>query len=270
MHNNINNIELHAANPDTYDAGARGCEPPEKNVPFSHLREAFFSPLTTLLRRRGKTGLTLIALALFFLSAPGLGAESLSLEQLVARAQAAYEQTSDLQARFVQEVTLKAMQRTEREEGTVFFKNPRMMFWDYSRPKDKKLVINARQAWLYIPEDRVVYVQKAEAVYRSRVAVRFLSGIGKLAEEFQIAFSQARPEAEQYLLTLTAKETGTGIDQLHLALDRQTFQVTQCRFDDAFGNTTTLRFSGIRINTGLSESFFTFKIPPGTEVVNMP
>jgi len=270
MYNNISNIELLAANPDTYGIGPWGCKPPEKNVPFSHLRETFFCPLATLLRRLGKAGMTLIALTSFFLYTPGLGAEPLSLEQLVARAQAAYEQTSDLQARFVQEVTLKAMQRTEREEGTVYFKNPRMMLWDYSRPKGKKLVINARQAWLYIPEDRLVYVQKAEEVYRSRVAVRFLSGIGKLAEEFQIAFSQAKPEAEQYLLTLTAKETGTGIDQLHLALDRQTFQVTQCRFDDTFGNATTLRFSGIRINVGLSERFFTFKIPPGTEVVNMP
>lgn len=269
MFKDIDRIELHNANPATYGIPERGYTPPEKNVPFSHFPAGLFRPFGSPARLPGRAGL-LAAAALLLLLPQGLRAESPSLDQLVARAQAVYEQTTDLQARFVQEVTLKAMQRTEREEGTVYFKNPRMMLWDYARPKDKKLVINAQTAWLYVPEDRVVYVQKAEEVYRSRMAVRFLSGIGKLAEEFQIAFSKAPPEAASHLLTLTAKEAGAGVDQLHLALDRKTLQVTRCRFNDAFGNTTLLRFSAIRTNTGLAETFFTFKVPPGIEVVQMP
>jgi outer membrane lipoprotein carrier protein len=270
MHNDIHKLELQRAKPATYAAGEAGYAPPEKYVPFSHFPAAGFCPPRGLPGRLRRAGLTLLITAvLFFLFAPGGRAESLSLERLVAQAQTVYEKTADLQARFVQEVTIKAMQRTEREEGTVSFKHPRMMLWDYDRPKDKKLVINAQTAWLYVPEDRMVYVQSAEAVYRSRTAVKFLSGIGKLAEDFQIRLAKEQP-AESYLLILTAKEAGTGIDQLHLALDRKSFQVTQCRFDDAFGNRTNLRFSSIRINTGLAENLFTFKIPPGTEVVNLP
>ena len=269
MCSNFNRIELHDANPATYGVPGQGYAPAEKIVPFSHFLPGFFSPFRNPPRFLGNVGL-LAATALLLLLPPGLRAEPLPLEELVTKAQTVYEQTKDLQARFVQEVTLKAMQRTEREEGTVYFKNPRMMLWDYARPKDKKLVINAQTAWLYLPEDRVVYVQKAEEIYRSRMAVRFLSGIGKLAEEFQIAFSKAPPDAANHLLTLTAKETGAGVDQLHLALDRKTLQVTRCRFNDSFGNTTALRFSAIRTNTGLAEGFFTFRIPPGTEIVQMP
>lgn len=239
-------------------------------MPFSHFAKVFFHG-----RRMGVpafvwAGVLLASVALW--PATVLGSEPLSLEQLIAKAQESYEKTVDLQARFVQEVTIRSMKKTEREEGKVYFKNPRMMLWDYLKPKSKKLIINAQKAWLYIPEDRMVYVQNAEDVYRSRTAVRFLSGLGKLSEDFQIRFSKDSPQDDEgnYHLTLTAKEQGAGMDRLQLTVDGKTFQITQCRFNDAYGNTTRLRFSDIRLNTGLPDKLFTFKAPEGVEVVSMP
>jgi outer membrane lipoprotein carrier protein len=252
----------------------RGYKPSKKIVPFSHFGPAFFSLSKNpnpAVRMAGLASLILSAILVFF-PAPAVGAEILSLEQLTAKTQEAYEKTMDLKARFVQEVTIKSMKKTEREEGTVYIKNPKMMYWDYSRPRDKKLVINARTAWLYVPEDRMVYVQNAEDVYRSRMAVKFLSGIGKLSEDFNLRFTKENPQDEEknYLLTLTAKEKGTGIDRLNLTVDGKTFQILQCRFNDDMGNTTRLRFSDIVTNTGISDKFFIFKPPAGIEVVNMP
>lgn len=216
--------------------------------------------------------MTILLFALLFLPAAPGHTELLTLDQVTTRMQEVYDRTTDMKAGFIQEVTIKAMKKTEREEGQVFFKNPRMMLWDYSRPKGKKLVINAQKAWLYVPEDRMVYVQNADDVYRSRMAVKFLSGIGKLSEDFQIRFAKENPvDADgNYQLSLTAKEAGSGIDRLHLIVDAKTSQIIQCRFNDALGNTTRLRFSEIQINTGISDRFFTFKAPDGVEVLNMP
>jgi outer membrane lipoprotein carrier protein len=207
---------------------------------------------------------------MLFSPAAAVRAEPLSLEQLIAKAQEAYEKTADLKARFIQEVTIRSMNKTEREEGTVYFKNPKRMLWEYQKPKEKKLVINARKAWLYLPEDRMVYVQDAEALYRSRAAVRFLSGIGKLSEDFQIRFTKDAPldERGNYLLTLTAKEAGSAIDRLDLSVDAKTFQISRCSFNDAYGNTTRLDFSNIRVNSGVSDKLFDFKPPAGVEIVN--
>ena len=36
------------------------------------------------------------------------------------------------------------------------------------------------------------------------------------------------------------------------------------------GNTTRLRFTDIRLNTGVSDKFFTFKTPEGVEEIRMP
>ena len=251
----------------------RGYKPSEKFVPFSHFRPALFFPRKNRIPAAWIVGITLLLwIAIAFFQTEAVCAEPLSLERLAAKTQEVYEKTTDLKAHFIQEVTIKSMKKTEREEGTVWIKNPKMMLWDYTKPKEKKLVINARKAWLYVAEDRMVYVQNAEDVYRSRMAVKFLSGIGNLSEDFQLRFAKDNPIDEEgnYLLILTAKEKGTGIDRLQLTVDGKTFQIIQCRFSDDYGNTTRLRFSDIRTNTGVSDKFFTFNTPAGVEVVNMP
>jgi chaperone LolA len=270
---NFNCLQNHNAIPAIYGIFLPGYKPPEIFVPFSHSRPVLFSSRRNRIPAARIAGIALLLwIAIFVFPAPAVPAEILSLEQLTAKTQEVYEKTTDLKARFIQEVTIKSMKKTEREEGTVWIKNPKMMLWDYAKPKEKKLVINARTAWLYVAEDRMVYVQNADDVYRSRMAVKFLSGIGKLSEDFQLRFAKDNPLDEEgnYLLTLTAKEKGTGIDRLHLTVDGKTFQILQCRFNDDYGNTTRLRFSDIRTNTGVPDKFFTFKPPAGVEVVNMP
>ena len=269
---NFNSLQNHDAIPAIYGISAPGYKPPEIFVPFSHARPVLFSCRKNRCSAARMAGITLLLVAISLLPAQALRAEVLTLEQLTAKTQKVYEKTTDLKAQFIQEVTIKSMKKTEREEGTVWIKNPKMMLWDYTKPKEKKLVINARTSWLYVAEDRMVYVQNAEDIYRSRMAVKFLSGIGNLTEDFQLRFTKDNPldEDGNYLLTLTAKEKGIGIDRLYLTVDGKTFQILQCRFNDDYGNTTRLRFSDIHTNTGVSDKFFTFKPPAGVETVNMP
>lgn len=197
--------------------------------------------------------------------------ETATLEQLAAKIQETYNRTKDFQATFVQELTLQTINKTEREEGTVYFKNPKRMYWEYTRPKFKKLVVNPQKAWFYVPEDHVVYVQDAETIYRSKLILRFLSGIGKLTEDFQIehAVPQATDKEGHYLLVLIPRQAGLGIDRLRVTVDRNSFQILQCSFSDAFGNLTRIRFQNIKTNIQLSDSLFHFQPPRGVEIINI-
>ncbi|MFH1078980.1 MAG: outer membrane lipoprotein carrier protein LolA [Pseudomonadota bacterium] len=197
--------------------------------------------------------------------------ETPPLEQLTAKMQETYDTTHDLSAKFVQELTLASVKKTEREEGTVYFKNPGRMYWEYTRPKSKKLVVNPQKAWLYVPEDHVVYAYDAKAMYRSKLIIRFLSGIGKLQEDFKVGYASpgATDSEGHFLLILIPKQSDLGTDQLHLTVDRKSFQIVQCRFSDAYGNLTRIRFQNVRINQQLPESLFHFKPPRGVEIFNV-
>jgi outer membrane lipoprotein carrier protein len=208
---------------------------------------------------------------LFFASGISFG-EPVPLDELIAKAQERYEKTQDIKAQFIQEVTIKSVNKTEREEGVVYVKNPRRMLWVYSKPKAKKLIINPKKAWLYIPEDHAAYVQDTENIYKSRLAVKFLSGIGKLSEDFHVGFSKPDnvDRNGNYLLTLIPKVSDTGVDKLYITIDKENFQIIQCSFADLYGNVTRITLSNIRINNNLDDKLFSFKPPTGVEVFNMP
>lgn len=205
--------------------------------------------------------------ALILLAAPALS-QGPSLDELTGKIQATYDRTGDFRAAFVQEATIKSMGRTTREEGTVYLKKPERMLWDYTKPSMKKLVINPRKAWLYIPDDEIVYVQDAKAVLSSKMTIRFLTGIGRLKDDFDVAFPAAGPtDAEgNYAVLLTPRGYEAGIKTLLLTVEKDTFHITGCVFTDLYDNATRLTFSNIEFNTGPADALFDFTPPPGAKV----
>ncbi len=138
------------------------------------------------------------------------------------------------------------------------------------KPQSKKLGINAKTAWLYVPEDKMVYVQDSKRVFSSGQAIRFFAGIGKLRDEFKISYADPdQDRAGNYLLELVPKEgpeSFGGVQRFLASVDKNTFTITRCNFRDSFGNTTVITFTDIRTNTNLPDSLFTFKTPAGVEV----
>jgi len=208
---------------------------------------------------------------LFALAAQGVTAWP-PLDDVIVKMQESYENTQDFEADFLQEVTLKAMKRTAREEGTVYFKKPKMMLWHYTRPANKKIIINPQKTWLYLPEDRIAYLQPAEQLAPSQLGIRFLTGLGNLQNDFDLRYTEPHPVDSQgnYLITLIPRDSRTGIAKFFLTVDGQHFRIIQCRFADPYGNTTLLRLKNIKINNNLPESLFSFTPPLGVEVMSVP
>ena len=194
------------------------------------------------------------------------------IDEVVARLQQKYEKTPDFKAGFIQQTTIKSIKKTDTEEGTVFFKNPQNMLWNYSRPKAKKLIINSRKAWLYLPQEKVAYVQEADYIFKSRTLIKFLSGLGKLKDDFTVQYAKPQSLDKQgnYLLLLIPRETTPALQPFQVTVDKNTFLILQISFADAMGNTTLLKFSNISTNVGLNEKMFQFQPPKGVSIFNMP
>ena len=218
-----------------------------------------------------RTGIV-ITIFLAYAQCPSHAAELPPIDEVISRLQQTYEKTIDFKADFIQETTVKSLKRTDVEEGRVFFKNPRNMLWNYTKPKAKKLVINSRKAWLYLPQEKVAYTQDSDYIFQSKVLIKFLSGLGKLKDDFTIEY--AKPNAldknGNYRLVLTPLEKSAAYNTLQIHVDKNKFYILQVSFDDAMGNSTTLRFSNISINTGLAPKIFQFQPPAGVSIFKMP
>jgi outer membrane lipoprotein-sorting protein len=98
-----------------------------------------------------------------------------------------------------------------------------------------------------------------------------LAGEGNLKRDFKlINLNESISEKEDnYILELAPKEPLANLTKLILTVDKKTYYVIQADVFDELGNVTRTRFIDIKTNIGLSNSFFHFAIPPGTEVIKM-
>lgn len=215
-----------------------------------------------------------LGLILSLLSVPAcvFSEELPTVDDIVQNLQLCYEKTKDLKAGFTQEVTVKSIKKTQKEEGRVFFRNPKNMLWEYTKPKGKKLVINRQTSWLYLANEKVAYKQKSESIFQSGLLIKFFAGTGKLKDDFVVRYAEpkALDKDGNYLLVLTPREKTPACSLVRLTIDKDKFYILQLSFDDALGNSTTLKFSNIDLNTGLTEKFFRFQPPKGVEIFDVP
>ena len=197
-------------------------------------------------------------------------ASGVTAQAVLSEMQSRYEKTNEIEANFLQEYIGKVMKKPQKGEGKVYFKKKGMMRWDYKVP-NQKLISNGRTLWYYQPEEKQVFVSDVAKVLREKTPLAFLSGEGDISRDFNVInFNESISQGEDYfVLELAPKEPDAALAKLTLMIDKKTYYVVQADVFDGLGNVTRTRFSEIKTNKDLPNSFFQFTIPPGTEILKM-
>jgi outer membrane lipoprotein carrier protein len=186
---------------------------------------------------------------------------------LVDRMQAFYEKTDDFTARFKQEYTYKAFKRTQVSTGTVVFKKPGLMRWEYEKPSSKTFVLAGEKVYAYDPE-AMTLTKASINTHQLSASVTFLWGKGKLAEEFDISRADCA-KCGGPLLVLDPLKDDPRFKQVRLEVDPKTAQVVQSTVIDPDGSENAIRFDGLKTNTGVGPERFKLNPPDGTQIVDL-
>ena len=145
------------------------------------------------------------------------------------------------------------------------------MRWDYTVP-NQKLISDGHTLWYYQPEEKQVLVSDVSRVVKEKTPLSFLTGEGNLLRDFNLLNlnEPVSQKEDNYVIELAPKELLVTLAKLTLTVDKRTYTILQADAFDGLGNVTRTRFIDIKTNIGLSNSFFQFTIPPGTEVIKMP
>lgn len=214
---------------------------------------------------------------------------------------------STVTADFFQRSTIAGKEKEMRGEGQMFLKtatsrDPLMFRFDYFRPLKQEIVSNGRTLWTYLPENRQVIMSDVSQIFnpftfdpdRDR-ASNFLQGLSRISKDFQIVFSSQREDvAGNYVLELSPRRSTAGISKLFIVVHRDAvisyvqsgrnisntfaamaqqewaFPILSTTMIDHQGSTTLMEFSNVRTNIMLSDSLFTFAVPPGVQVMKPP
>ena len=191
-----------------------------------------------------------------------------AVEDVVRRVQERFDATKDLSASVDQELVVASAGKTLHATGTVAFKRPGKMHWNLHNGTTQVIVADGTTLWFYQPDEQQVLKAPFRAAFRSSTPISFLTGVGRLGEDFDVS---VEGEAEGVIqLALRPRKADGELGRLRLMVDAQSYDIVGAEIVDPIGNVTRLRFSGVRRNTGLDDAQFHFEVPPGVDVIEAP
>jgi outer membrane lipoprotein carrier protein len=173
-----------------------------------------------------------------------------------------------LQADFRQERTYALFGEKRVSSGTIRYKKPGMMLWEYREPDRTAIYLKGGHALMYVPD--IKQAQKI-SLARDRKTESLLIGFGNTAEEITRNFTvraSTGPDGRPVLdLTPKSPELAAHFQKLHLVIDpKRWVPVRSERFEQG-GDTTVFTFFDVKTDAALRDEIFDFAIPAGVEVV---
>jgi outer membrane lipoprotein carrier protein len=192
-----------------------------------------------------------------------------TLDQIVSEVQAYYENIDDFHAKFIQEATVKTLNKVQKGDGEVWLKKPGKMRWNYFNPDKDEIVSDGITLWFYNDEEKQAIKSPMDKVLNTTTTTTFLSGLGNLKRHFNARFSEGNQFADNvnYLIDLIPKDKDEEYNKVTIAVDKKSMIVKNIYLYDAFGNLTMLELKDIKINRGVPDSLFKFKPPAGIEII---
>ena len=209
-----------------------------------------------------------------------------SLKEVVSALEKGYAGLQDVQAEFTQTTTISAVNREQKGSGEVLLKRPAaataMFRFNYTKPK-QQIISNGKQVWFYTPENKQVMVNSVAAMFAggNSIALTYLTGLGHVSRDFDVSFAaEPQDKSGNYQLELTPKKASPVLAKLQLTVAaeavaqlqasgevKNVFPIVSSVVHDAGGNKTRIDYSRARVNKGIADGKFNFKIPDGVEIV---
>jgi outer membrane lipoprotein carrier protein len=234
------------------------------------------------MRRLDRT-ITFLVFLLFLAVSPAWGAD---LKEVIASLEQGYNALTDVQADFTQRTVIASIKREEQGRGKLFIKktagSSSMFRFDYTEPR-QQIISDGKTAWYYLPDNKQVMLSDIAALFAggNGIALNYLTGMGHLSKDFSISFAgDGRDKKGNYVLELVPRKPSQAIAKLRLTVlaslveqfqesgkSRPVFPIVSSVVEDNLGNRTFIELSRVKVNQGIANSRFRFKIPKGVEVI---
>jgi len=192
------------------------------------------------------------------------------VQKIVQKVQERYDSTRDFTAKVTQEMTIASLGKTTAAQGTVAFKKPGKMRWELDHDAPQVIVADGSTLWLYQPKEHQVIKAPFDDAFRSTTPISFLTGVGNIAQDFDMSLEGASANGGLVYLMLVPRRDSATLGKLRLTVASDSGEIRGAEIFDPLGNVSRLQFSDIRRNQNLPDKDFVFEVPPGVDVITPP
>jgi outer membrane lipoprotein carrier protein len=194
--------------------------------------------------------------------------DAFELRSVLEKMQKRYDQAKDFHAKFTQTYSRAVVGRATVSTGTLSFKKPGRMRWDYDKPEPRMFLSNGQVLWLYEPTEKQAFKQDLKSS-QLPAALAFLMGKGKLVDEFEVMFAKdehGRPG--DIHLALAPKQPQSSYKSILFIVDPKEHLVRESILVDSQGNTNHFVFDDLEVNGKVADALFKWTPPAGVRVVD--
>lgn len=200
------------------------------------------------------------ALSLVVLFSAGSPLSAHGADFTVDTIQKAYENIRDIKGSFVQKSTIKDLKKTDTFEGTFIIKVPSKMRWQYrGEGKEMEVIVNSGEMTVYQKSEKQVLKGGFDKESYGQAPLALIGGFANIEKEFDVAKKKGR-------LLLTPKKNMGMVASVEISSSEGEFPIGSLTIIDKRSNRIEIIFRDVVLNSGVSDSAFSFSVPPGVSV----
>jgi outer membrane lipoprotein carrier protein len=176
------------------------------------------------------------------------------------------------------------------ESGTVYFRRPGRMRWEYEAPEKKLFLADGKSIWFYVPADRTATKAPVKESSDWRTPLALLTGranLSRLCDRIDLMVQKATPAGHAILRCLpkgekdvkppaksTSEQDSTALPgagdftEVLLEVNSSSGELASVRIRQAGGIEIEYRFGDWQEGLPLSEEMFQFRPPAGVAIVD--
>lgn len=203
--------------------------------------------------------------SLFFTCAP-IKAQPLTPDEVVKRIKESREKIRDFSADLLQEKKLSLLKEKVVSKGKIRLKMPDKIFIEFFHPEASQMVYDGKTFLLYFKEEKMA---ERYQVQGNPMVEKFLLFSRDPFQE-QLAQWRIAEDREAFLvLEILPKVRDPLFIKTRMSILKKGWMITGMELVEKNGDTTTFRYSNIKVNTGLSDSDFQIQLPKEVKITEI-
>ncbi len=170
--------------------------------------------------------------------------------------------TASAQGEFTQKVYDRKHKLTQEASGTLAFQRPGRFRWTYAKPYPQLIVGDGAKVWVYDEDLNQVTVRPLDRALGSTPAA-LLAGSNEIERAFELSDQGGKDGLEW--VEARPREKESNFESIRMGFGSAGLEIMQLA--DSFGQTTVLKFIGLRHNPKLDAALFKFVPPKGADVI---
>jgi outer membrane lipoprotein carrier protein len=191
-------------------------------------------------------------------------ADKARLNAVVKEVQRVYGAMDAFQASFTQKLTHQESNSFEMRDGELLFKKPFFVRWETAKPHAELLLINNREIWNYLPDEKLAYRYAPELDQGAHTLIRVVTGQVRLDQDFFV--EEVGKEDGLLRLRLHPMEPTQQMVEAGIWVDPKGYLIKKAIIIDFYGNSNEVLFTKLTAKAPLDEKNFDYTPPRGVTV----